>query len=158
MSRAWTRHEQPCRYTVPPNYHFKGPGKATAMKEQPINNQDDLRKDFECIFCPLDMLLNHGKLMLCADGQIPQCYPVICAWTTDHFKNFHLISIKQPYFPVLETPKSSCGEGNSQSWQLRDYWRYFQKLTLVTQGDETERWKARQCLEHWAVGNTANMF
>jgi thiaminase len=55
---------------------------------------------------------------------------------------------------VCEAPKSSFGEGNSSSWQLGDYWLYFQKIIFATQGDETERWEARQCLENRTVGTS----
>jgi hypothetical protein len=84
--------------------------------------------------------------MLCADGWLWQCYPVICAWTADYFENIHLHSIKQPHCPVCEAPKSSFGERNSLSWQLRDYQLYFQKMILATQADGIERWEARQYL------------
>jgi len=93
---------------------------------------------FKLIFRPLDVLFNTGKLMLCADGQMRQCYPVICAWTADYFENIHLHSIKQPHCPVCEAPKSSFGEGNSSSWLLRDYRLYFQRMILATQGDEMD--------------------
>jgi len=102
---------------VPPKYHFKGHVKTTTMKKQQIHNRDVLRKVFELIFRPLDALFNTGKLMLCADGRMRQCYPVICAWTADYFANIHLHSIKQPHCPVCEAPKSLFGEGNSSSWQ-----------------------------------------
>ena len=128
------------------------------MKEQQVHNREVLRKVFELIFRPLDALFNTGKLMLCADGRMRQCYPVICAWTADYFENIHLHSIKQPHCPVCEAPKSSFGEGNSSSWQLRDYRLYFQKMILATQGDETERWEARQYLEDRAVGTSEGVF
>jgi hypothetical protein len=96
--------------------------------------------------------------MLCADSQMRQWYPIICAWTADYFENIHLHSIKQPHCPVCEAPKSSFGEGNSSSWQLRDYRLYFQKMIHVTQGDETGRQKARQYLEDRAVGTSEGVF
>ena len=76
--------------------------------------------------------------MLCTDGWMWQCYPVICAWMADYFENIHLHSIKQPHCPVCEEPKLSFGEGNSSSWRLRDYRLYFKIMILATQGDETE--------------------
>jgi hypothetical protein len=54
--------------SVPPKYHFKGHGKTTAMKEQQIHHREVIRKVFELIFHPLDMLFNTAKHMLCADG------------------------------------------------------------------------------------------
>jgi len=111
---------------VPPKYHFKGHGKITAMKGQQIHNREVLRNVFELIFRPLDALFNNGKLTLCVrDGRMQQCCPVICAWTADYFENIRMHSIKQPCCPVCETPKISLGEGNSSSWQLRDYRLYF---------------------------------
>jgi len=96
--------------------------------------------------------------MPCADGRMQQCYPVICAWMADYFENIHLHSIKQPHCPVCEAPKSSFGEGNSSSWQLRAYQLYFQKMILATQGDEMERREARQYLEDRAVGTSEGVF
>jgi len=143
---------------VPPKYHFKGLGTTTGVKEQQIHNREVLRKVFELIFRPLDALFNTGKLMLCVDGRMRQCYPVICAWTADYFENIHLHSIKQPHCPGCEAPISSFGEGNSLSWQLRDYRLYFKKMILGTQGDETERLAARQYLEDRAVGTSEGVF
>jgi len=128
------------------------------VKEQQIHNREVLRKIFELTFCPLDALLTPGKLILCADSRMRQCYPVICAWMADYFENIHLHSIKQPHCPVSEALKSSFGEGNSSSWQLRDYRLYFQKMILATQGDETERREARQSLEDKAVGTSEGVF
>jgi hypothetical protein len=85
--------------------------------------------------------------MLCADGRMGQCYPVICACKADYFKNIHLDSILQPYLPVWESPKFSFGEGNSWSSQLSDYGQYFQKMILPTEGDGMERLEARQYLD-----------
>jgi len=85
--------------------------------------------------------------MLCADGRMRQCYPVICAWTAEYSENVHMHSIKQPNCPGCEEPKSSFGEGNSLSWQLRDYGLYFQRMIRAAHGDETQMWKARQYLE-----------
>jgi len=117
------------------------------MKELQIHNREVLRKVIELIFHPLESLFNTGKLMLCADGWMRQCYPVICAWTADYFENIDLHSIKQPYCPLWEALKSSFGEGNSSSWQLRDYQLYFHKMILTTQRDETDRREARQYLD-----------
>jgi hypothetical protein len=90
---------------VPLKYHFTGHGKTTAMKQPPINNREVLWKVFKLIFRPLDTLGNTAKLMLCADYQMRQCYPVICAWTADYFENVHLHSIKQPQCPVSKAQK-----------------------------------------------------
>jgi len=133
---------------VSTKYHFKAQGKTTPMKEQQIQNREVLKKVFELIFRPVDALFNSGKLMLCADGWMWQCYPDICLWMADYFENIHLHSIKQPYCPVSEAPKLSIAEGDSSSWQLGDYRLYFQKIILATLGDETERWDARQYPDH----------
>jgi hypothetical protein len=128
------------------------------VKEQRIHNREVVRKVFKLIFRPVDALFNTVKLLLCADGWMRQCYPVICAWTADYFENIHLHSTKQPYCPECEAPKSVFGEGNSSSWQLRDYWLYFQKMILTTQGDVTARREARQYLAHPAVGTSEGVF
>jgi len=62
---------------VPPKNYFKERGKTTALEEQQIHNREILRKVFKLIFRPFDALFNTGKLMLCADGWIGQCYPVM---------------------------------------------------------------------------------
>jgi len=128
------------------------------VKEQEIHNREVSMKVFELICWPLDALLYTGKLMLCADRRRRQCYPFICAWTADYFENIHLHSIKQPHCPVCEAPKSSFGQRNSSSWQLGDYELYSQKQILATQGDEMERWEARQYLEDQAVGTSKGVF
>jgi len=96
--------------------------------------------------------------MLCAEGPIRQCYPVNCALTADYLDNIHLHSVKQPHCPVCGEPKSSLGDGNSSSWQLRVNWLYFQKMILRTQGDETERRDARQYLQDRVVGTSEGNF
>ena len=128
------------------------------MKEQQIHNREVLRKVFKLIFRPLHALCNSWKLMLCADGWMWHCYPVLCAWTADYFKNIHLHSINQPQCPVCIAPKSSFGEGNSSSWQLRNYRLQFQNMILATQWGETERGEARQYLEDQVVGTSEQVF
>jgi len=143
---------------IPPKYHFKGHGTTTAMKEQHIHNLGILRTLLKLIVCPLDALCNTAKLMLCAGSRMRQCYPVICAWMVYYFENILLHRIKQPHCPMCEAPESSVGEGNSSSWQLRDYWLYIHKVVLATQGDETERREARQLFEDWVGGSWESVF
>jgi len=50
------------------------------------------------------------------------------------------------------------GEGNSSSWQLRDYEIYIKIIILGTQGDETERREGRQYLADVAVGTCEGIF
>jgi len=125
--------------TVPPKSHIKEHGKTTAMEEQQIPNREVVRMVLELFLHPLGVLLKTGQLMLCADGRMWQCYPVICEWTVDYFEIIHLHSIKRPHCPVREAQKSTFGEGNSLSWQLRDYQLFFQMMILATQGDERGR-------------------
>jgi len=131
-------------HSLPLKYHSEGHGKTTAMKEQQIHNCEVSRNVFGLISRPLDTLCNTEKLMLCADGRMRQCHPVICAWTADYFKNLHLHSITQPHCPVCDPLKSPVGEGNSLSWQSRDYQIYFQKSILTNQGEEVERQEVGQ--------------
>jgi len=126
-------------FAVPPKYHFKGHGKRTAPKERQIHNWEVLRKVFVLIVLPLDALSNTGKLMLSADRRMRQWHPVICAWMAEYFGNIRLQWIKPPHWPMCEAPKSSFGEVNSLSWQLRDYWLYFHKMILATKGDAMGR-------------------
>jgi hypothetical protein len=69
-----------------------------------MNNREVLMKIFELRFCPLNTLFNTAKLMLCADGQLRQCYPVICTWSADYFENIHFHTINQPHCPVFKAP------------------------------------------------------
>jgi hypothetical protein len=62
-----------------------------------------------------------------------------------------LHSIKRPHCHVCEAPKLSIAERNSLSWQLRDYRLYFQKMILVTQGDEMGRREARHYVDNQAL-------
>jgi len=75
---------------VPPKYDFQGHGKTIAMKEPQIHPGEVLWKVFELIYRPLNMFFNTGKLMLCADGRMWQCYPVICALMAEYFENIQL--------------------------------------------------------------------
>jgi len=143
---------------VLPKYHFQGHRKSSALKEKQIHNWDVLRKVFKLIFRPLNVRFNTGKLMLCVDGRMWPCYPVICARMADYFEHITLYSIKHPHCPVCKAPKLSCGEGNSSSSQLRDYRLYFQKMIRATQGDETERHEASNYLEDRGVGTSEGVF
>jgi len=71
--------------SIPPKYYFKGHGKTTAMTEQQIQNQEVFRNAFDLILRPLDALFNSGTVMLCADGEKWERYPVICARIADYF-------------------------------------------------------------------------
>jgi len=143
---------------VPPKYRFEGHGKTTAVKEEQIHNREVLCMIFDLILRPLHAVFNTSNLLHCADGQMRHCYPVICSWRADYFENIQLQSIKQPHCPVREAPKSSFAEGNLSSWQLRDYWLYFQKMIIATQGDDTERQEARQYLKDRTVGTSKDVF
>jgi len=98
------------------------------------------------------MIFNTGKLMVCADGEMWQWYPVIWAWTADYFENIHLHWIKQHHCPVCKALKSSFGEGNQLLWQLRDYLLCLRKLTIVTRGDEMDRQEEWHYLQDRVVG------
>jgi len=110
---------------IPPEYHFDGHWKTTTVKELQSHIWEVLRKVFELISSPLDSLSNTAQLLLCANSRMRQSYPVICARTADYFKNIHLHSFKQPHCPVCKAMQSSFSNGNSSSWQLRDYQLYF---------------------------------
>jgi hypothetical protein len=70
------------------------------MMEPPIHNQRISRKIVWLNFRPLDVLLNIGKLILCADGQMQQWYPDINTLMAYNFENIHLYSIKQRHWQV----------------------------------------------------------
>jgi len=128
------------------------------MKEQQIHNREVLRKVFELIICPLNALFNGGRLVLCADCRMQQCYPVICAFTADYFKIIHLHSTKRPHCPGCNAPKSSFGASNASLSQFAVDRLYFQKMILAMQGDETERPEARHYLDDQAVRTSEGIF
>jgi hypothetical protein len=70
--------------------------------------------------------------MLCADGKMQQCFPIICAWTANYFENIHLHAITQPGCRMCEAPKSSFGEDKQCAWPHCDYQLYFRKLIQAT--------------------------
>jgi len=41
---------------------------------------------------------------------------------------------------------------------LKENWQYFQKMILVTQRDETERWEGRHYLDDRLVGTSEGVF
>jgi len=133
---------------VLPTYHFMNHGKTTAVQKQYIHNREDLRRVFKLMFSSLNANFITRKLKHCVDRQMRRCYSVISEWMADYFENIHLHSIKQLHCPVYKAPKSSFGEGNSSSWQLRDCLLYFQQMLLATQRDETAWREARQYLQN----------
>jgi len=138
-------------HPVPLKYHFKEHGKTTAVNEHQVHIQDGLEMVFEHIFHSFDVHFHTAKLLLGTDNRNGQCYHAISAWMADYFEKIHLHSLKQPYNPVCKTLKSSFGEEKSLLWQLRDYWRYFWKMILLTLGDAMDRHEAWQYLEARAV-------
>jgi len=96
--------------------------------------------------------------MLCAESPMGQCHPAIWAWMANYIENIHLRTIKLHHWVAFKAPNFVFGDGNSWSWPFRDYWPYFERMILVTQGDETERLEARHYLEHRAVGTSEGVF
>jgi hypothetical protein len=143
---------------ISPQYHFKCSGQTTHVTEQLLEHREIVRTVFMLIFCRLNALFHTGNLNLCAASWMWQCHPVICALTAAYFHHLPVHSIVQPYFAVCQLPKALSGNGNSSFWQLRDYWLHFRKRLLATQRHETERWDARQYVEHWAVENSEGIF
>ena len=82
------------------NITLKNMEKQRPWRNNKSRSREVLRKVFELIFHSLYSLLNNEKLVLCADGRMGQCYPVICPWTADYSKNIHFHSIEQPHRPV----------------------------------------------------------
>ena len=117
---------------VPPKHCFHGPGKSAELKAQQDYNREVLRKVFEIIFTPLNNLFERGKHMLCSDGRVRKCFPIICAWTADYAENVNLHSIKSGLCHIYEGPKSSFGSTISSPAPLRHYLGYFQKLIEAT--------------------------
>ena len=70
--------------------------------------------------------------MLCSDGGVRKCFPIICAWTADYFENVNLHSIKSGLYHAYEAPKSSFESTISSPTPLTDYPEYFRKLIEAT--------------------------
>jgi hypothetical protein len=128
------------------------------MKEQQSHNQEGVRKIFQIVFRPLDMLFNTSKLMFCVHSRMRESYPTIWAWTAHYFEDIHLQSIQLLHCTLCIALKSSCGEQNSSSWKLQVTWLYSHMIILAPQGDMTEGREARQYLEHQAVGTSKGVF
>ena len=86
-------------------YHFKGHRNSGVKKEQQVHDREVLRNVIERNSCPVDACFNTGDLMLCAEGLMGQCYPVIFSWLAAYFENIHSHSIKQPQCPACEASK-----------------------------------------------------
>jgi len=69
---------------VPPKHTFKGPGKQNALRDQQDNNREILRCCFEIILRPLNDIQKLGKLMICPDGRMRLCFPIVCGWVADY--------------------------------------------------------------------------
>ena len=117
---------------VPPKHCFHSPGMSAELKVQQDYNRDVLRKVFEIIFTPLNNLFERGKPMLCSDGRVRKCFPIIYVWTADYVENVNLHSIKSGLCHVCKAPKSSFGSTISSPTPLRNYPRYFRKLIVAT--------------------------
>ena len=113
---------------VPPKHSFRGPGKTAETKAQQDYNREVLRRVFEKLFTPLNDIFEQGKRMLCSDGQVRHCFPVICGWTADYFENANLHSIQSGFCQVCEAPKNSFGSVRNTAAPHRDYPDYFQRL------------------------------
>jgi hypothetical protein len=128
------------------------------MKDQLLHNREGLTKVFKLISRHLHPSFNSGKLIIFADSQNWQLYPDICTCTADYFENSYLHSNKQALCLVRGALKLSFGAEILLSWRFLDYQLYFQNIILTAQGDEIERWEARQYLEDQAVGTLAGIF
>ena len=132
---------------VPPKHCFHGPGKSAELQAQQDYNREVLRKVFEIIFTPLNNLFERGKHMLCSDGSVRKCFPIICAWTADYVENGNLHAIKSGLCHVCEAPKSSFGSTISSPAPLRDYPGYFQKLVEATH-PSYRQWRQDEALQY----------
>ena len=123
-----------------------------------MHNQEVWKTVFGCIFRHPNIHFITGKLTLWTDGWMPQCHPVICAWTAVYIETIHLQWIMPHHCPVCEAPNSSFEAGDSLFQQLSGYRLYFQKSILCTQEDKTERKEARKYLDDCAVGTSDGHF
>jgi hypothetical protein len=54
-------------------YYSKVHGQTTAVKEQQIQNEENLKNLFVLMFLPLDALFNTAMIMLCGGSRMRQC-------------------------------------------------------------------------------------
>ena len=143
-SSEWLKAMRNCSFLaallpVPPKHCFHGPEKSSELKAQQDYNREVLRKVFEIIFTPLNNLFKRGKHMLCSDGRVRKCFPIICVWTADYVENVNLHSIKSGLCHVCEAPKSSFESTISSPATPRDYSGYFRKLGEATHPSYSQR-------------------
>jgi hypothetical protein len=63
---------------VPAKHHFKGHGIITAIDDQQIHTQECLSIVIKLILFSLELRVHTANNMLCVDGPMRQCYPVVC--------------------------------------------------------------------------------
>jgi len=145
---------------VPPKHTFKGPGKQNALRDQQDNNREILRCCFEIILRPLNDVQKHGKLMICPDGRMRLCFPIVCGWVADYAENVTLHSIRNHWCPVCEAPKASHGDPKSSSYLRRNYTEYFEQLTVATDDDAptSDREAAQEYLQARGVRLSEGVF
>jgi len=65
-------------------------------------NPDTLQDVFELIFTPLQDVAHTGIAIDCADGTVPQCFPILSAWIADYMENVALHGLKTNSCPKCE--------------------------------------------------------
>lgn len=51
-----------------------------------------------------------GILLACLDGMNRLCFPMLCAWITDHMEHILLQNIKNNFCPKFEVPPERLGK------------------------------------------------
>jgi DNA-directed RNA polymerase subunit N (RpoN/RPB10)/oligoribonuclease (3'-5' exoribonuclease) len=100
--------------------------------------------------------------MICPDGRIRRCFPVICAWIADYVENVNLHSIRSGFCPVCEAPKSSLGNRFCGKHASRDYSDYSERLeeaydSVLVNGKQ-DRNEAADYLDSLGVRLTEGVF
>ena len=72
-------------------------------------NADTLQDVFELIFAPLQDVAHAGNAIDCADGKVPQCFPILSLWIADHMENVALQVLKTNACPKCEVPTHELG-------------------------------------------------
>ena len=106
---------------VPPKFSSK---KTKDRSAQRMTNDEILEGVFSLIFEPLEAITKFGKEMVCSDGSVRRCFPVLAAWIADHAENEMLHGLKRMGCAVCEAPVERLGSDAEEVYPTRDYEKY----------------------------------
>jgi len=90
-------------------------------------NADVLRTLFDLVLAPLQLVVQEGKVMDCADGKTGLRFPILSAWIVDHAEHAALHRIGSRSCPKCEVPCKELGGNPLKMYPTRDYILYREK-------------------------------